>query len=136
MQVYLDTSALLKLIVKEPESSALETYLGGFQSDRRFTAALARAELVRAVARRESTASVEHARRVLGRLDLVPLTNRLLDAAAAMTPQALRTLDAIHLATAMTAPDLRAVVTYDRRLADAAAAHGIPAVNPGVSTTG
>ena len=136
MQLYLDTSALVKLVVKEPESSSLETYLGGFPFDTRFTAALARAELVRAVARGESTASVDHARRVLGRLDLVPLTNKLLDAAAAMMPQELRTLDAIHLAAALTAPDLRAVVTYDNRLADAAVTRAIPVVNPGVSATG
>jgi predicted nucleic acid-binding protein len=57
---------------------------------------------------------VEHARRVLARLDLVPATNRLIDAAATAGPSDLRTLDAIHLAAALTAPNLRAIITYDR----------------------
>jgi uncharacterized protein len=130
MQVYLDTSALVKLVVKEPESRTLELYLGEFPTDTRFTAALARTELVRAVARQGSVDSVAHARRVLGRLDLVPLTNRLLDAAATITPPELRTLDAVHLAAALTAPELRAMVTYDIRLAAAAANAGIAVVSP------
>lgn len=130
MQIYLDTSALVKLVVKEPESPALAAYLGEHPADIRFTAALARTELVRAVARQRSTDSVAHARRVLGRLDLVPLTNRLLDAAATIMPPELRSLDAIHLAAALTAPDLRALVTYDNRLAQAVADTGIAVVTP------
>jgi uncharacterized protein len=130
MQVYLDTSALVKLVVKEAESPALQTYLGQFLADSRFTVALARTELVRAVARQHPTDSVAHARRVLGRLYLVPLTNRLLDAAATTLAPELRTLDAVHLSAAMTAPDLRAIVTYDTRLTEAAATAGLAVVAP------
>jgi predicted nucleic acid-binding protein len=130
MQIYLDTSALVKLVVKEPESRALAAYLGEHRADIRFTAALSRTELVRAVARQWSTDSVAHARRVLGRLDLVPMTNRLLDAAATLMPPELRSLDAIHLAAALTAPDLRSLVTYDDRLAQAVTDTGIAVVAP------
>jgi predicted nucleic acid-binding protein len=103
MQLYLDTSALVKIVVAEPESNALADYLRAFPSDSRFTSTLARTELVRAVSRRGSNDSIAHARRVLGRLDLIPLTNRLLDNAGMLMPPELRTLDGIHLSSAMTA---------------------------------
>jgi hypothetical protein len=109
---------------------ALESYLGDYPSDRRFTAALARTELVRAVTRQQRIDSIAHARRLLNRLHLVPLTNRLLDIAAALRPSELRTLDALHLAAATTAPNLRALVTYDIRLTRAAADAGIGVVAP------
>lgn len=131
MQVYLDTSALVKLVVREPESAALRRHLRSHTEDVRFTAALSRTELIRAVSRSGSFDVVAHARRVLSRLDTVPLTNRLLDEAATLGPPDLRTLDAIHLAAARTAPALRALVTYDVRLADAAEAIGVSVAIPG-----
>jgi len=131
MRLYLDTSALLKLVVYEPESNSLSEYLDEFLSDARFTVALTRTELVRAVARRGPVEAVQHARRLLSRLDAIALSDRLLDTAATMTPPGLRTLDAIHLAGAMSAPNLRAIVTYDSRLADAATSNGITVVAPG-----
>ena len=130
MQLYLDSSALVKLVVSEAESSALRTYLAERRSDARMAAALARIEVVRAVAMHRSIELVETARSIIARLHLVPLNNRLLDAAATKSPPELRTLDAIHLAAAMTAPDLRAIITYDRRLADAAATAGLAVVAP------
>ena len=130
MQLYLDSSALVKLVVREAESTALRTYLAERRSDARMAAALARTEVVRAVAMHRSIEVVETARRIIARLHLVPLNNRLLDAAATKLPPELRTLDAIHLAAAMTAPDLRAIVTYDKRLADAAATAGLAVVAP------
>jgi len=130
MRVYLDTSALVKLVVAEPESAALRSFLMRTPSDGRSTSALARAELTRANARRGSPEAVAHARRVLAKLDLVPLNSRLLDTAATIVPRELRTLDAIHLAAARTAPDLRALVTYDGRLTDAAIAAGIAVTAP------
>jgi predicted nucleic acid-binding protein len=130
MQLYVDSSALVKLIVTEPESSALRSYLGQVPSDGQFTSALARSELIRAVARHGSIEAVAHALRVLAKLDLVPLNNKLLDAAASLMPPELRTLDAIHLAAARTAPELRAMVTYDSRLAEAAADAGLAVVSP------
>jgi predicted nucleic acid-binding protein len=130
MQLYLDSSALVKLVVSEAESAALRTYLAERRSDARVAAALARTEVVRAVAMHRSIELVETARSVIARLHLLPLNNRLLDTAATRLPPELRTLDAIHLAAAMTAPNLRAIVTYDQRLADAAATAGLVVVAP------
>jgi predicted nucleic acid-binding protein len=130
MQLYLDSSALVKLVVNEAESTALRTYLAERRSDARMASALARTEVVRACAMHRSIELVEIARSIIARLHLVPLNNRLLDAAATKLPPELRTLDAIHLAAAMTAPDLRAIVTYDKRLADAASTAGLAVVAP------
>ena len=130
MQLYVDTSALVKLVVVEAESASLRSYLAECASDVRMAAALARTEFVRAVAAHRSIDVLENARRVLTRMHLVTLSNRLLEAAATMAPRELRTLDAIHLAAALTAPDLRAMVTYDSRLAEAAATAGIAVVSP------
>lgn len=133
MQLYLDTSALVKLVVLEAESAALRQYLSAFPDDTKFASALARAELIRAVARQGSPDSIAHARRVLARLDLIPLTNRLLDSAASLAPTELRTLDAVHLSSALTAPKLRAMITYDGRLAQAATDSGIAVSAPAQS---
>jgi predicted nucleic acid-binding protein len=86
------------------------------------TSALARVEVVRAVAA-GGPAAVAHARRQLARVDQVNIDRVLLDEAATLAPETmLRSLDAIHLASASSiGADLRAVVTYDRRMADAAA---------------
>lgn len=130
MQIYVDTSALVKLVVVEAESAALRSYFEDFAHDTLFAAALARTELVRSVARLGSIEIIETARLVLTKLDLVTLNLALLDAAATIAPLELRTLDAIHLAAARTAPDLRALVTYDNHLAQAAAAAGIAVVSP------
>lgn len=130
MKTYLDTSALVKLIVDEPESAALRRYLADILTDTLFTAALTRTELVRA-ARRINTAAVTEARRALSGIAIVTMTTAILDAAANLDPPLLRSLDAIHLATALRAGgDLRAVVTYDTLMAEAAAALAIPVAAP------
>ena len=128
MNIYVDSSALVKMVIEEANSPALGRYFAEFSLDRQLTAAISRTELVRAVARRGAT--VENARKALSKLDFVAITNSLLDDAAALAPPELRTLDAIHLTAALSAPDLRALVTYDRRLADAAEQAGLPVVSP------
>jgi predicted nucleic acid-binding protein len=130
MQLYLDTSALVKLVIREQESDPLRDYLAQFPGDITFTSALSRTELIRAVARAGSPDFLTHATRVLRRLDLVALSNSVLDDAAALPPAELRTLDAIHLAAAKTAPTLRAVITYDVRFSAAAASLGMTVVSP------
>src|SRR5271166_544410 len=82
MKLYLDTSALVKLVAREPHSPALRRYLETHASDTRFTSALARTELIRAVSRYGPSAAIAQARRLLTRLDTVALSIRLLDVAA------------------------------------------------------
>ena len=131
MRLYLDSSAIVKLVQAEAESSALRRFLRIHQADGRVTSALARVEVVRAVAR-GGPAAVSQARRQLARVDQVNLDRRLLDDAATLSPGAvLRSLDAVHLASArLLGSELRAVVTYDRRMADAALALGLPVEAP------
>jgi predicted nucleic acid-binding protein len=128
VNIYVDSSALVKIVVEEAQSLALARYLAGLPGDNRLTAAIARTELLRAVARRG--VAVENAHSVLARLNFVTVTTSVLDVAAGIRPPELRTLDAIHLAAAMSVPELRALVTYDNRLAEAATATGLAVVSP------
>ena len=118
--VYLDASALVKLVVAEPESAALAQHLRAWPQ--RVSSALSLTELPRALRRAGfGAAARRRARDVLARVSLVDVDRRILTAAAALEPTVLRSLDAIHLATALTVrADLAAVVTYDRRLRAAA----------------
>jgi predicted nucleic acid-binding protein len=91
---------------------------------------LARVEVVRAVSA-HGPAVLVRARRVLGRIDLVHIDDDLLDDAATLAAGVLRSLDAIHLAAARVfGDDLRAVVTYDDRMARSASPLGLPVVAP------
>lgn len=128
MAAYLDSSALVKLVVREPESDALASYLEAHPQ--RVSCALARVEVVRAV-RPHGPAAAARARRLLARLGLLRLDDALLDAAADIEAIALRSLDAIHLAAARTLGDeLRSLVTYDARMASAAAELTLPTAQP------
>jgi len=118
---YLDTSALVKLVVAEPQTAALRDALAGWS--RRATSALAEVELLRAAAR---VGVVAAATRVLGEISLIEVDAAVLRRAAHVPPPSLRSLDAIHLASALALGDtLGTVLTYDARLADAARVHGL-----------
>jgi predicted nucleic acid-binding protein len=121
----------VKLVQSEPESEALRGFLRRHHEDERVTSAVARVEVVRAV-QATGSAAVAQARRQLGRLHQITLDNALLDNAAALAPgTSLRSLDAVHLASArLVGAQLRSVVTYDRRMADAAADLGLPVDAP------
>ncbi len=128
--LYVDSSALVKLVQTERESAALRRYLRRHSSLIRATCALARVEVIRAVAPAGARA-VALARRQLGRFHQLDLDRELLDRAAALPAAApLRSLDAVHLAAAQTLPALRAVVTYDIRMQAAAQALGLPIEAP------
>ena len=128
MAVYLDSSAIVKLVVRETESAALRRFLR--TQPERVSCALARTEVLRAV-RHLGPAAVSRARRVLRRIDLIRLDDSLLDAAGVLDPRILRSLDAVHLAAAqLIAPELDAIVTYDRRLADGALLLGFTVESP------
>jgi uncharacterized protein len=115
---YLDSSALVKLVVREAESQALERHLRGRPN--RVSCGLARVEVIRAVREHGSAATVR-ATRLLERVSLLRLDDTLLDAAAALGGAELRSLDAIHLAAAQAlGDDLAEVITYDQRMAAAA----------------
>lgn len=126
--VYLDSSALVKLVVREPESAALTRYLG--QHPDRASCGLARTEVVRAV-RAQGGPALARARKLLKRIDLVALDDELLDDAGLLGTSQLRSLDAIHLAAARSlGQDLVAVVTYDSRMAVAATTLGLDVASP------
>jgi len=119
---YLDSSAIVKLAVHEPESEPLRRHL----RRRRplVSSALARTEVLRAVLPAGQDA-VAAARRALTRIDLVRVNDHILDLAGTLLPTEVRSLDSIHLATAArVGSDLREFVTYDDRLAAAARAIG------------
>ncbi|MGR6967386.1 type II toxin-antitoxin system VapC family toxin [Geodermatophilus sp. URMC 61] len=128
--IAVDSSALVKLVLDEPESAALETWLSG-RSPLTVTASdLVRVEVIRTVARAGS-AGVPRARTLLAGVDLVPVSRDVLEVAVGLGPSSLRSLDAVHLATALSLGSaLDAFVVYDERLAQAATDAGLPVVTP------
>jgi predicted nucleic acid-binding protein len=126
---YIDTSALVKLVVHEAETSALRQWLDDRTSDP-VASDLARVELLRAV-RRVLPQRIPRARRVLDSITLIRLTSGLFDDAGRVDPIGLRSLDALHLAAALDLGDeLESFVTYDERLAAAAAHNGLSVSAP------
>ena len=124
--LYLDSSAIVKLIIDEPESDVLKGSLGPDVA----SSALARTEVMRAVLRVDSTLgpTVDAA---LDRIDLVTVDAGILRAAGRIPPMSIRALDAIHLATAAEfGNELEALITYDDRMATAAAEAGIDVFAP------
>lgn len=126
---YLDTSALVKLLVREVETSSLRRHLRRWP--RRSSAALTRVELIRTINRAGLSQLLPQARRQLLAIHLIRLDDQLLDRAAELDPPGLRSLDAIHLAAALSlGSDLAALITYDQRMAVAAEALGLPVMSP------
>lgn len=129
MAFYVDTSALVKLVVRERETDALRSWIGT-NSPILVASDLARAELLRAV-RRSATDRVILAREVLDSITLVVVTTSTFETAGLLDPEILRTLDAVHVASALElGDDLEGMVTYDERLADAARRNGIAVMAP------
>ncbi len=125
--IYLDSSALVKLAVEELESEALLSALAG--SSPYTTSAVGEIETVR-VCRRAGVPprKIEELRRDV---DILKLDEEIRRVAASVGPPVLRTLDAIHLATAQSlGDDLEALVTYNARLVRAAQAAGVPVLSP------
>ena len=128
--VYLDSSALVKLVVREAESVTLRRHL---RRRRRVwvSSALARTEVLRALMGAGADA-VQTGREILARCDLIRVNDRVLNAAGSLEPNELRSLDAIHLATArLLGDDLLELVTYDDRMSDAARLLGHRVTSPG-----
>lgn len=128
--IYLDSCALVKLAVEEAESSALRAWLDDRPDVPRLSSSLIRVELPRSIMRSQPGAILQ-ARAVVARTRRIAMTTEILDVATMLQPAALRSLDAIHLASAFAIHDrLTAFVSYDERLADAARAAGLPVVSP------
>jgi predicted nucleic acid-binding protein len=119
---YVDSSAIVKLAVAEPESNALRRYLSRRQP--LVSSALARTEVARALMPNGSDA-VTRGEDVLRRIELLRVNDRVLREAGRMEPADVRSLDAIHLASARhLGPSVKQIVTYDERMAEAARASG------------
>jgi predicted nucleic acid-binding protein len=125
---YLDSSALVKLVIEEPESTALRRHL----RRRRplVSSALARTEVLRAVLLEGDTA-IARAYDVLSSVELIRVNDRVLNAAGVLQPVDVRSLDAIHLATAQRlGSELNQLIAYDDRLLAAARALGLKTLAP------
>ena len=129
MAHYVDTSALVKLVVNEPESAALQTWLAT-QDHPNVTSDLGRTELMRAV-RRVAPDLAVRAREVLDTVILTKVTTAIFEAAGRADPPTMRSLDALHLSAALDlGDDLQGVVTYDERLSTAAQLSGVTVISP------
>ncbi len=127
--LYADSSALVKLVIEEPESAALERHLE--DGPLLATSGLALVEVPRATTLANRAADVEEeAERLLASCMLIDVSDGLLRAAARLTARAVRTLDAIHLASALRI-NADEFVAYDRRLIGAAAEQGLTVSHPG-----
>ncbi|MFT3851146.1 MAG: type II toxin-antitoxin system VapC family toxin [Ilumatobacteraceae bacterium] len=128
--IYLDSSALMKLVREEAETEALREWLVDRPGVPVVTSELGRIEVLCAARRVGSEALVE-ARAAVGDVDLVPLDRSVQDVACEIGGASLRTLDALHLASAvLLGDDLTVLVAYDDRLLDAARDVGLPVATP------
>lgn len=129
MANYLDTSALVKLVVAEVETEALRVWLT--EVDRSAVSSdLVRTELLRVV-RQASPDRILPARAVLDSITLIEVTATIFEEAGRLDPTVLRSLDAIHLATTLSLGDeIESIVTYDDRLSHAARSMGISVISP------
>ena len=141
--IYFDTCALLKLLREDRDSAALGAFIDARPGTQWFTSELARAELARTIRRLNHDnkgklidgprlrAELDYADSLWERLDLIPVSTRMLTEAGTIEQPFLRTLDAIHLAAAASLRgSLAAFVTYDKKLGAAAKEAGLPVLSP------
>ncbi|MGI9155944.1 MAG: type II toxin-antitoxin system VapC family toxin [Marmoricola sp.] len=127
--IYADTSALAKLLVDEPQSEALGAWLDARPDQALTTNTIGVVELHR-FAGRIGPEIDRAATRFLASVDTVPLTPAAVALAGRLSPPAVRTLDALHIASAAELPDLTYLVSYDHRMLEAAADYGLPVASP------
>ncbi len=126
---YVDASAVVKLVILEPGSAAMVQWY--IESDRIVMSRIGIIETTRAARRRAY--DPDRLRQVLGSIEIIECDAIVQERAGGIEPATLRTLDAIHVASALAlGAELDAFVTYDERLADAARAAGLPAVAPAI----
>jgi uncharacterized protein len=128
--IYLDSAAIVKLVHAEPGSPALRRWLDKRAETGWISSVLAEIESFRALAR-YAPETVSRLPAVLDQIDLIDLDQRIRILARTVQPVTVRSLDAIHLGTALQSrPGLTSFVTYDERLLDAARAAGLPVDSP------
>jgi|SRR5580704_10441687 predicted nucleic acid-binding protein len=124
----MDTSALVRMLLDEPDALAVERDLNAF--DRRVASRLLQVELRRVGLREDCRHGADA---LLTDVSLIDMDEEILAAAEIIAPTTVATLDAIHLATAVRLSDegkLDAMMTYDKRLADGARQHGLTVLSP------
>ncbi|GAB3128866.1 type II toxin-antitoxin system VapC family toxin [Tsukamurella serpentis] len=134
--IYLDTSALVKLLVEEKETPSLLNWLASRKGEASISSDLSRVELMRTVLRAGESGLAEQAQYVLDSLDLLPLSEPVIELAETVGSPGLRSLDALHLAAALQVEsELTAFVTYDHRLQEACREVGLSVAAPGATTS-
>ena len=131
MVLYLDASALIRLIQRKPESEALALFLRAHRDDCKATSVLSRVELVRTMIQTDRL-GVARAHRQLERCHQVAFVSDLVDETSVMSPgQQIRSLQLIHLTSAKAfGKNLRALITYDQHLAQTGMTWGLPVLTP------
>jgi predicted nucleic acid-binding protein len=128
--IYLDSAAVVKLVHAEPESPALRAWLNERAETDWTSSVLVEIESFRALARYAPEA-VTRLHLVLDQIELIDMSPRVRVLAQTVIPVTIRSLDAIHLGTALTLRDnLTSFITYDKRLLEAATAAGLPVDSP------
>ena len=128
--IYLDTSALVKLVFEEDESAALAEWITQRAELPKISSELSTIELLR-TCRRIDEGAIGSATSLLAGLDLLAIDRSIVEQASTVTPNELRSLDAIHLASALSVnAHLTAFVAYDSRLCSAALHAGIRGESP------
>jgi uncharacterized protein len=128
--IYLDSAAVVKLAHAEPESAALRGWLDKRAEAQWISSVLTEIESCRALARYAPEA-VSRLPAVLDQIDLIDVDQPIRMVAWTVMPTTVRSLDAIHLGTALhVRSELTSFVTYDKRLLDAAQAAGMPIDSP------
>jgi uncharacterized protein len=132
--IYVDTSALLKLVKREETGGpALGAYLASFSRPKLVSSTLLAVEARRGILRNRPEA-LPRVDLLLSDVELLEMSAAVVESASRLPDPMLRSLDAIHLATALLVRDeLTAVLTYDDRLATAAASHGLAVESPGLT---
>ena len=128
--IYLDSAAVVKLVHAEPESAALRGWLDERSETPWISSVLTEIESFRALVRYAPQAA-SRLPAVLDQIDLIDLDQRIRMLARTVTPATVRSLDAVHLGTALSSrASLTSFVTYDKRLLEAAQAAGLPIDSP------
>ncbi|MBK7167265.1 MAG: type II toxin-antitoxin system VapC family toxin [Candidatus Microthrix sp.] len=126
---YLDSSAVVKLVIPEVESKELLDFV--CQLDRAISSELTVIEVGRAASRANGEAGLNRAVEACRRLDLQPIDSHIIDRARRLQPTGLRSLDAVHLASALEPKVAPMLVAYDNRLLEAAQDHSLTVASPG-----